>query len=311
MLNKLRDKIAFYLLKTIYGEKVDYFCSFYGRDLNCESRITDSESIGIVFQGPVIDESKLGEGLAQYRQLLPRSPIVISTWKNSVKSDFKDYIRKLEVYCVESAPPDIGGIMNVNRQILSTANGIAYLVKQWNPDIIIKARTDYFPWRPDKAISQMRNGESIVGGEGRIWGVDFNTRMDLPFSFSDIFQIGRAKDMQDYWINGDLYPEEISVQRFLELTENQNNIASILQLQPAEIYLARRYLSSKGCALDFGSLSDYKIALAHKFGILDSQYIELAFGKYSLAEPGYEPVDRRSKRYVNSQDWLSLVIEHQ
>lgn len=307
MLNKVRDKFVLHLLRTIYGAKADLACSFYGRDTKCESEISDSASIGIVFQGPVTDEAKLREGLAHYRRLLPSSKIVVSTWEGEIQAEFRKYLQSLQISCVESQVPAVSGIMNVNKQIVSTAQGIASLLRDSSITTIVKTRTDYFPWRPDKAVRQMQVYSRLLGGRARIWGVDFNTRMDLPFSFSDIFQVGPVGAMREYWWGENLYPEDVSVQRFLELTSRQEDLQAILLLQPAEIFLARRYLEGLGCAYNYSSLSDYRAALSEFFGILDSQHIELSFGKYSLAVPGYEPLDVRKKRFVKNADWLAMI----
>jgi len=311
MLIKVRDKLALYLLRSLYGKSTDFACSFYGQDPKCESEVKDSESVGIVFQGPIIDEKKLREGLVRYRHLLPDSSITISTWNGSLSTDFIAYLKGIRVTFVESQPPVVGGIMNVNRQIVSTQNGIRNLLLDSTPALILKTRTDYFPWRPDKAIWQMQALTQLLGGRDRIWGIDFNTRMDLPFSFSDIFQIGAIDSMNIYWRGDDLYQEDISVQQFFKLTDCQQNVSAVLRLQPAEIFLARRYLVSQGVAYDFSSLDDYKRALVEWFGILDSRHIELAFGKYSLAVPGYEPqtLDAKRKYYVKNQDWLAMIAD--
>lgn len=311
MLNKIKDKLALHILRNLYGKRFDFACSFYGRDHASASEVDDSTGIGIVFQGPIIDEEKLKEGLKHYRRLLPASAITLSTWEGAIQSDFRSFLGHLGVLCVESPPPLVSGIMNVNRQIVSTSNGINALLLESGPDLILKARTDYFPWRPDKAIRQMRTFTSLLGGRNRIWGIDFNTRLDLPFSFSDIFQLGPADSMKTYWRGDHLYPNNVSVQEFFESTCHQKDMAEVLRLQPAEIFLARRYLVSQGASFDFSSSYEYKRALAEWFGILDSQHIELAFGKYSLAVPGYEPMPRGAKRkyYVKNQDWLAMVAE--
>jgi hypothetical protein len=311
MLNKVRDKLALHVLRKIYGARYDFSCSFYGRDRTSTSEVDDSTSIGIVFQGPIIDVEKLKEGLTHYRRLLPASTIAISTWEGAIHSDLRSFARHLGVSCVESSPPLVGGIMNVNRQIVSTSNGINSLLIESSPELILKARTDYFPWRPDKAIRQKQTFTRLLGGRDRIWGIDFNTRLDLPFSFSDIFQLGSAESMKTYWCGDTLYPNDISVEQFFKLTRHQQDTAEVLRLQPAEIFLARRYLIRRGATFDFHSSNDYKRALAEWFGILDSQHIELAFGKYSLAVPGYEPMPPTDKRkyYVKNQDWLAMVAE--
>jgi hypothetical protein len=309
MLNKIRDKLALHMLRALYGSDTDFSCNFFGPNPNYHSEIANSESVGVVFQGPLINEKKLRAGLAHYRAMLPESPIVLSTWKGSIGAELHALLKVLNVASVESDPPANGGIMNVNRQIVSTGLGIAKIREIANPELVVKARTDYFPWRVDNAIVHVKAHEKLLGGRARIWGVDFNTRYDLPFSFADIFQVGRSDVMSQYWNVDSLYPNDVSVQDFFRLTDNQNDIEAILRLQPAEIFLARRYLDAQNYKYHYQSLEDYWSALAEWFGVLDSQHIELAFGKYSLAVSGYEPAEARKKRYVKNQDWMAMIAQ--
>jgi hypothetical protein len=197
--------------------------------------------------------------------------------------------------------------MNVNRQIVSTAKGIKAILDYASPSLIIKARTDYFPWRPDKAISAIDEFNRLLGDRARVWSLDTNTRIDLPFSVSDIFQVGPSESMRAYWSEEPLYSRDISVQEFFELTNFQRDKDAILRLQPAEIFLALRYLKFMGCMYNYMSIDDYYQALGDWFGILDSQHVEFAFPKYTFMTPGYEPIDIRNKRYVKTQDWLAMV----
>jgi hypothetical protein len=306
---KVRDKLGLYALKTLFGKSTDFSCGFFGPDPKCQSEVVNSSAVGVVFQGPIADESKLIDGLRHYRRLFPESCIVLSTWTGEIRSETCDLASALGISCVESQPPRVGGLMNVNKQIVSTARGIDTLLQQAAPALVMKVRTDYFPWRPDKAVRCLLAHERLLGGEPRIWGVDINTRLDLPFSVADIFQLGRAEVMRTYWTEDPLYPRDISVQEFFELTDHQRDTAAILKLQPAEIYLAVRYLRARNCQYDYTSIIDYHAALAQWFGILDAQHLELAFGKYAFMTPGYEPVVDRKKKYVKAQDWISMVGE--
>jgi hypothetical protein len=129
----------------------------------------------------------------------------------------------------------------------------------------------------------------------------------LPFSVADIFQIGQVAPMRAYWTEQNLYPTDVTVEQFFDQTNHQTDMAAVLNLQPAEIYLASRYLKAMGCAYDYTSLFDYHAALGEWFGILDAQYLEFGFSKYTFMRPGYEPVANRSKKYVNAQDWIAML----
>ncbi len=306
MLNKAKNKVAYHLFRALYGTKNDFACCFFGEDPYCKPILIDSASVGIVFQGPINDEEKLLVGLAQYRRLLPESSILVSTWRGAVGDEFRHRLDGLNIGLVENTLPAISGILNVNKQIVSTAQGIKILGENAGIKYIAKARTDFFPWRPDKGILQMLTLSDLLRGDPRIWGVDFNTRMDLPFSFSDLFQIGPIDLMSKYWRNDILYLRDISVKRFLSETDKQRDKSAILRLQPPEIYLARRYLERLDSRIDFYSLDDYVASLTKYFGVLDSRYIEMVFGKYSLILPGCELYGLREKEYLKFSDWLSM-----
>jgi len=231
MFRNIRDKLALYTLRILYGKSVDIGCSFYGPDDDCQSEVVDSSSVGIVFQGAIVDEPKLICGLKHYRRLFPKSFMVLSTWSGGLLPAIRDQASALDIHCVESQCPQISGIMNVNKQIVSTARGINALLRLSAPTLVMKVRTDYFPWRPDKAVSCLLTQEGLLGGAGRLWGLDINTRLDLPFSVADMFQLGRTEVMKTFWTEEPLYPKDISVNQFFELTDYQRDIPAVLKLQ--------------------------------------------------------------------------------
>ena len=116
--------------------------------------------------------------------------------------------------------------------------------------------------------------------------------------------------MKKYWAREPLHPIDLSAGEYLKRTNQNKNIMAILELQPAEIYLATRYLKNQGCSYDFKSTDDYRAALACWFGLLDSQYIELCFNKYSFITPGYDPINERKWEFVRVSDWLEMVTEN-
>lgn len=301
---KVKDKAALYALKTIYGRNADLSCAYFGPDDRLRAQSPGIEDVGIVFQGPITNSIRLIAGLEQYRRLLPDARMVVSTWTGQKLDQLKAAAAKLHVRILESEPPQISGIMNVNKQIISTAYGIEALLNDFPVQIIAKARTDYFPWRPDRAFATAISLERLLGGHPRIWGLDLNTRADLPFSFADIFQVARTDAMRKYWRADMLYEKNISPTEFISATNNQQDQSAILALEPGEIFLAKRYLNFLNCDYDFSRDKDYYAALAEWFGILESHHIELSFSKYSNFFPGLEPPHQRRKQYMSLARWL-------
>lgn len=259
-----------------------------------------------VFQGPVPD--RFEAVFALYRAMFPQAPIVISTWE-SERPRLAWLSDEAQTMAVFLSPPARRGIMNVNMQIWSTGHGIA-TVRDAFPQVrrVAKLRMDHPPLRPD-AIFPVLDHFSSTLGERRIWGIDINTSASLPFSFSDIFQIGPLDEMSLFWATEALDDREMTPAQFLARTANQNDFDEIIRLRPAEIFLTLRYLRHREPDLDPTSVADYHSALARYFGILDADQIGLAFDKYSVWRNGRSPETLDHKRFLSFTDWLGLVAD--
>lgn len=258
-----------------------------------------------VFQGPVAADFETT--FKTYRTLFPESPIIVSTWESErpklewLQSDTTHRM-------VFLAPPTKRGIMNVNLQIWSTGHGIR-AVRDHFPRVrrVAKLRSDYAPHRPDELFPVIDHFDAALGGS-RIWGVDINTSAALPFSFSDIFQIGPIEEMLQFWTLEDPDDRDMTPAEFLARTANQTDIDAVIRLQPAEIFLTLRYLAHKSSDLRADSVADYHRMLGRYFGILDADQIGLAFDKYTPWRNGRSPEEIAHKRFISFPAWLRLAL---
>ncbi|QWD87318.1 hypothetical protein AOC06_01680 [Polynucleobacter paludilacus] len=93
------------------------------------------EKLGIVVQGPISATT-----LTFLKKLNGVCiPIVFSTWRNSIDNGIFDSLENIHV--IENEQPIDPGFLNLNRQIVSTFNGLLYL-KDLGLTHVIKIRSD-------------------------------------------------------------------------------------------------------------------------------------------------------------------------
>lgn len=305
---RFREKLVHRLIAAGQPDGTRFALAAYSPGLSgAPIPTTADENTAFVFQGLIA--SDLDATLAGYRRLFPRSPIIIATWENE-----REALAALPAINVDPLikttflrPPARRGIMNVNMQICSAGRGIALAAEAF-PAVrrVAKIRIDCPPRRPDAIFPIIDHFDGGPETAGRIWGVDINTSATLPFSFSDIFQVGPIAAMLDFWALDELDDREMSPKEFLARTHGQTDLAEIIRLQPPEVFLTLRYLRRRGVAVRPDSLEDYREALARHFGVLDADQIGLAFDKYTPWRNGRSPQAIAHKTFVSFPEWLQL-----
>ena len=172
-----------------------------------------SEDISVVVQG-AIDEKTTAKCLKSIRKYLPKSEIILSTWKNS-KIKGLDYDILVENDDPGAVVQDIiyGGVNNTNRQLVSTKGGIQKASRKY----ILKIRTDFylkgnnflnywdkFP-QTDKQYRYI-NHRVIVASVYSRETSNVNCA-GLPFHPSDFYFFGEADDVKKYFMKTDLMPD--------------------------------------------------------------------------------------------------------
>lgn len=305
---RVREKLVHRLIAAGQPKETRFALAAYSPGVSDAAiATTANENTAFVFQGPVTPG--LETTLVDYRRLFPRSPLIIATWESE-----RDKLALLPALNLDPlirttflTPPARRGIMNVNMQIRSAGTGIALAADAY-PTVrrVAKIRIDCPPRRPDAIFPIIDHFDGGVETASRIWGVDINTSATLPFSFSDIFQIGPIKEMLEFWTVDELDDRDLSPKEFLARTHGQTDLNEIIRLRPAEIFLTLRYLRRRGVTVRPESLDDYKQALARYFGILDADQIGLAFDKYTPWRNGRSPNVITHKAYVSFPYWLQL-----
>src|SRR6185503_18158218 len=99
--------------------------------------------------------------------------------------------------------PENGGLRNTNFQIVSTSAGMDK-AKALGAQYVIKTRTDQRMY--SRHIMEFLVNlltvfpiEKRLGQKGRIVGLNLNTKLDILYHFSDMFQFGTIEDLNAYW----------------------------------------------------------------------------------------------------------------
>lgn len=167
----------------------------------------NSSEISVVVQGAISKERNLTQRcLLSIRKYLPKSEIILSTWKNS------DVTGLSCDKCIFSEDP--GGVLlsedknkkvfsNINRQITSTKAGLRAVERKY----AIKFRTDmlftsnnflrYFEHYPKKSQHlDLLSSRVIVSS---YFTPNPNRMIAKPFCVSDWFTFGLTQDVQNIW----------------------------------------------------------------------------------------------------------------
>lgn len=159
------------------------------------------DAISVVVQGPVVP-GRTEETLSSIRQFLPGAELILSTWKGSDVSGLSPDV--LVLSDDPGAVPAMVSSQNINRQIRSTANGLAHAVRPY----AIKLRSDCFlrnaeclTWF-DRARSCPRPISPCVFNERVIICRHFTrnpARSGILAHPSDIFSLGKVEDLRRLW----------------------------------------------------------------------------------------------------------------
>ncbi|WP_099608979.1 WavE lipopolysaccharide synthesis family protein [Vibrio coralliilyticus] len=168
--------------------------------------MTSKKEITFVLQGPVI-EGVTGRSVDNIKELFPESSIILSTWKGENVEGI-DVSRVVFNQDPGSTVLSYGKdnnqrTANVNRQIVSTVNGL----KSVETSYAVKIRTDNVLHKDDffKYIDlfESRNSEYSLFDKrivsSNFYAKEFVKGLALPYFFSDFFHFGLTKDLLTLW----------------------------------------------------------------------------------------------------------------
>ena len=265
----------------------------------------NSKDISVIVQGKIYD-IYTKKCITSIKEFLPHAEIILSTWEyenvDGLDCDLILFNKDIGAGSTDS----LGIVNNLNRQIVSSRNGI----KKANRKYILKIRSDMYLINNKFLFnySQYALGATIF--KQRILVCDYYTRnprvIPMPFCISDWIFFGLKEDVQDVFIKIPLQ----SVQEDMWFLTHKNNnrfFKSILtryaQEQHITINYFKKYINIK-CA-DYGNNSKKNILLTEQ--ILAKNYIVIDSLKNGFFFPKYSP-DRFKEKMsiITFSDWLEL-----
>ena len=234
------------------------------------------EQTAIVIQGPVVERDDLTiETLKLYRQTMPQSRLILSTWHDTPER-LRDEIEAIGVTVVTSEPPEHAGPHNLNLQITSTRRGLQeakklgcrYAMKTRADTRIHMAGADQFC--ADLLLQFPIDGSS--GQQERFIVVDFATRLYVPYHPSDILMFGTTDDLLSYWT-----PELCGPEMTFRVCDEFD---AMLQQSIPEVVLFQSYLRRTGVRIN-GDLAQWWRLLADRFIVIDRDMIDFFWPKYN------------------------------
>lgn len=260
-------------------------------------RHIDSSEISVVVQGAISDKFTK-RVLVSIRKYLPKSEIILSTWKGSDVSNL-DYD-----ILVENEDP--GAILlfpqwkqyhNLNRQIVSTKNGIARASKKYilkiRTDIVLKNRDflQYFKKYSKRCEKLKILSERVLICENYVRKPDV-----LPFHISDWVFFGLKDDVKNIW-DIPIAPEPQTTKYFynhpLLIQHKENGPYSHFRHQYcAEQYIWSQFLKKNKVDFTFENMFDIsynninlsKISMVNNLVILSCKEFGIKFLKGKLGD---------------------------
>lgn len=264
----------------------------------------DDKTIGIIIQGPlVLIDSFTYESVKLYKEMFPYSTIVVSTWEGEEEKTL-NRIKSLGIHVIENKLPENSGILNMNYQIMNTFPAIKYL--QGKVKYVAKTRADTRIYS-SKCFSTLLSlletfPSNYENQEKRIIGIDVNTSMFLPFSFSDVFQFGLLSDLYKYW-DVDTVTSKVEYNEFFK---DKKKIIDTFEKPNPEIYLNTNYLQKIKYDITNSYESYYK-SLKDLYIVINKEMINLFWAKYSSDEYYWNNFyDYNNKKKVRFEDWIVI-----
>ena len=294
----------------------------------------DMNDVAIILQGPIRYENDFTYNTIKfYRSWYPNILIVISTWKGTVKENFKNKCSKFNILILENNLPVGVDNFHINHQLKSTKLAIKKIKNYKNIKYILKARTDQRFYRSDFLIylknilklyplnsNLLKNRIVFLGSEG--------TYKRIAFHISDFFSFGKMEDIEKlYGISYEcgetnyLYKHKKRweiIKRIIEKEEYdlnfevKNKYMLINKFIPPERYIILKFYNkyiNKSSDVYSYNLDDYWGFLKKYTIIVDDVMLMFYWDKYEWYK--YK-IKNKYTRYggLDSISWLNLVLNY-
>ncbi len=263
--------------------------------------------VGVVIQGEIINDYDFTlNTLYIYKKIFSEnSELILSTWEKKDDNVYNSLIlkiKKMGVHVLLNIKPNEPGVANSNMQIRSSLNGLL-LAKKLGCSFVIKSRTDQRIYS-DKCLFGFYNLTKFFKPHdkklnNRIVVSSFNTFKFRYYGISDMFMFGNIDDVILYWsVKEQSYnPFPLSESKF----EN-------FQKKCIETFICFDFQRKLNLNLNFNLLDYYKL-LANYFIVVDRDFVELYWPKYSSNENRFKNFYFHDMEELCFADWLSLLLD--
>jgi hypothetical protein len=265
------------------------------------------ELIGIILQGPLILQDDFTvETVKYYLSIQPQVRVIVSTWE-SENSKTLSLLKKLGAEVVVSQMPSVSGRSNVNRQSISTLEGLRK-AKELGCYMVAKTRSD----QRVNSLSALMSlpiyleifpiSKHIISRK-RLVALSFGTYKWTPFFLADQFMFGLTDDMIAYWEA----PMDTETYHWRnEILMETATVHEYAKRSP-EYFLLMAYLEKSNIKSDYTVLDWWQV-LAEYFIIVDRAWLDIYWPKYSPFEERPELIHDNHKNFqsINHADWLNI-----
>lgn len=227
--------------------------------------MTDPAQISVIVQG-AIDQKLTPPCLQSIREYLPGAEIILSTWAGSV-IDGLDY----DILVLSADPGGKkhdfvhDGFNNTNRQLVSIQGGLAKATRPYS----LKLRTDallkgngflgYWGTFPARDAAYAIFEQKILTGTvySRESACSGGTKMPTPFHPSDIWFMGLTSDLQTYFMDTPLMPDQELAHWPYKYPHRLPYITPSWRYAPEQYYLVSCLKRRPGIELAFDDWSEW------------------------------------------------------
>ena len=293
MFKKLKGKVK------LFRDLLKYFKSPGSMIIHTHKEIESNEAISnwcFFVQGPIPLLKK--DELKQLRRAYPKSQIILSTWHED--NIDRSFFNGLNITLVLNHKPRFSGIMNSNYQLVQIKKGLQ-LIDCKKTDFVVKLRIDVMPRYPHLLVPYFEKLEQNY--PNRIWGADINTKIDLPFSLSDICMWSKTENFINYWGAADLVSCDINPKQYIAESKGFTDLDFMAKFMPAEAHYCYSWKVAKNCSSVPFSSEAWNESLKKEIGVFSSLHIGLYFNKYSHFHTVYT---QEKMKYLGFEEWLCL-----
>ena len=275
----------------------------------------NSDQIGVVIQGPLrLNDNFTMETVRHYLALPNCKSVIVSTWDTEDTITIEK-IKNLGAEVVLSNAPSVSGRLNVNKQIVSSREGIRRAI-DLGCKYVAKTRSDQrinslYALSALPALIELfpRDGKESEK-QKRLIAISYSTYKWSPYTLCDMFMFGLPEDMMDYW-NAPLDDQEYDRNSFQNIyNRDSTTFCELISIYP-ENYLMQSYMEKIKEAVEISNSCWWKI-LAKHFIIVDWEWLDVYWPKYLPNDERKELINNASvlNQSMFHADWLNLYLSN-